>query len=154
MADIRFTGNFDRRVDDAGRLAIPASYRNKLGTSVILSPGLDGQIELYPDDAFAKMVDRRADPDDQTKEGRQRLRAMTALAITVEVGDQGRITIPDDLRNAREIDGITYFVGMGEYIEIWAQERWEKELGALNDNYADLLEGLSKIADVDEEASS
>ncbi|MCY3923838.1 MAG: cell division/cell wall cluster transcriptional repressor MraZ [Chloroflexi bacterium] len=147
MATVDFTGEYEHRLDDRGRLAIPAAYRTFFEHGGFLLPGPDGQIELYTPDGYQAEKLIRAVGDKRRPSARRLARSFFGRVRRVEVDRQGRILIPPAMREERGLDGATVVVGMGEYLEIWSAETWRAEQSAIDEAYADLLQDLAEVMD-------
>ena len=147
MATVDFTGEYEHRLDDRGRLAIPAAYRPFFEHGGFLLPGPDGQIELYTPDGYQAEKQVRAVGDKRRPSARRLARSFFGRVRRVEIDRQGRILIPPAMREERALDGVTVVVGMGDYLEIWSADMWRAEQAAIDEGYADLLEDLAEVMD-------
>lgn len=147
MATVDFTGEYEHRLDDRGRLAIPAAYRTFFEHGGFLLPGPDGQIELYTPDGYQAEKQVRAVGDKRRPSARRLARSFFGRVRRVEIDRQGRILIPPAMREERALDGVTVVVGMGDYLEIWSAGTWRAEQAAIDEGYADLLEDLAEVMD-------
>ena len=143
MATVDFTGEYEHRLDDRGRLAIPSAYRGLFESGGYLLPGPDGQIELYTPEGYAAERQVRTASDRLRPSARRLARSFFGRARRVETDRQGRILIPPQLREERGIQGATTIVGMGDYLEIWNAEAWTAEQAQIDDEYAELLQSLA-----------
>ena len=151
MAEPQFTGTYEHRIDERGRLAIPAPFRGGFGYGGMLLPGPDNQLELYTADGYRRMVAARSRDGDQSREARLLRRAIYTRAAEVQLDRQGRITIPAPMRESRGVAGLTYVAGLGDYIEIWSEGAWLEESSEVDEVFADLLDGLARIAAADDD---
>lgn len=142
MAQSSFLGVYEHNLDSRGRLAIPARYRGRFERGGILLPGPDASIELYPADEFEAVAQRRI-PERQDRVARDLRRALFAQAFDVQLDSQGRILIPQRMRELQGLDGATVITGMGECLEIWSAEIWARQQEQLESIYDQLLEGQS-----------
>lgn len=142
MAQSSFLGVYEHNLDSRGRLAIPARYRGRFERGGILLPGPDASIELYPADEFEAVAQRRI-PERQDRVARDLRRALFAQAFDVQLDSQGRILVPQRMRELHELDGATVITGMGECLEIWSAEIWARQQEQLESIYDQLLEGQS-----------
>ncbi len=130
-----FSGSFEHSVDERGRIAIPSKYRKELqpGDGVVLRSNADGCIELYTSEGFEAEFALRQQEQRSTREvtGRRIRRAFLANAYDVELDGQGRVLVPQGLRDEAALRDRATIVGCGEYIEIWNPQRWEAELAAI-----------------------
>ncbi len=143
MATVDFTGEYEHRLDDRGRLAIPSAYRGLFEQGGYLLPGPDGQLELYTPEGYAAEKQVRTVADKRRPSARRLARNFFGRVRRIETDRQGRILIPPQMRKERSIDGATTIIGMGDYLEIWNTDAWQSEQVELDDAYAELLQDLA-----------
>jgi transcriptional regulator MraZ len=137
-------GAYDHTLDDKGRVSLPAKHRGEMGDTLILLPGLDGQINVYPLMAWQKAAENVAAQNQALKEARDLTRILYA-AIECQVDRQGRILIPPSLRTRAQLDTNVVILGVHDHLEIWSQERWQevlKRLDSEGSQFAEKLAGL------------
>ncbi len=121
-------GTFEHSMDERGRVAIPAVFRRALQDGGVLRPADDGCLELYTQEAFDAETALRLGESGTRKRGdRRRRRTFLPDSLHVDLDGQGRIVIPQEMRTAAGLDGRVSLVGLGDYVEIWAPERWTAE---------------------------
>lgn len=143
MATVDFTGEYEHRLDDRGRLAIPSAYRGLFEHGGYLLPGPEGQLELYTPEAYQAEKQIRTVNDKLRPAARRLARSFFGRVRRVETDRQGRILIPPQMREERSITGDTTIVGMGEYLEIWNSEAWHSEQAEIDESYGELLQALA-----------
>ncbi|MXX31233.1 MAG: hypothetical protein F4Z51_03135 [Chloroflexi bacterium] len=159
VATLDFTGEYEHRIDDRGRLAIPAAYRMLFEHSGYLLPGPDGQLELYTPEGYAQEKRTRTANNKLRAEDRRLARGFFGRVRQVDLDRQGRIVIPQPMREQRGLSGDTTIIGMGDYLEIWNSDAWRSEQSEIDDSYAQLLQDLAATLDAadangrDEESS-
>ena len=135
-----FRGTFEHSLDDRGRVAVPARYRHTFVDGGVLTPGADGCLELYPVQAFEDTAqDFTADGANMPR-GRRVRRGLYARSFDVELDKQGRILVPQALREAAALSGSVVLAGRRECLEIWAQERWQAEITQVEQGFSADLE--------------
>ncbi len=92
-----FVGQFSHNVDIKGRLAVPARFRSELKKAVV-TRGLDNCLFLYPKKDWEKLAQKIAASPINKANARGFARFMLAGAMEVEVDRQGRIILPEYLR--------------------------------------------------------
>jgi MraZ protein len=132
-----FLGRFTYNVDQKGRLAVPARFRESLSGTVILTRGIDPCLVLYPLESWAPLAAKvdalpLADPD-----ARAFRRLMYAEAANLELDRQGRILLPPELRAWAGIEREAVIVGVNTSIEIWSQAGWQAQQAAMDEQNAD-----------------
>lgn len=119
-----FMGEYNHSIDPKGRIIIPSKFREALGDEFVVTLGLDGCLFVYPNEEWMNFVNQLKNLPG-TKEARQLQRYFMAGAATVEVDKQGRILIPNKLREQAGLEKDIVFVGVLSKIEIWSKDKWE-----------------------------
>lgn len=126
------TGTFARSIDDKLRIAIPKRLRESLGVSptgiLYITPGTDGSLALYTEDALARLAERLAAASPIERDVRAFGRLFYARAQAVEVDRQGRIRVPPELATLAGLAGETVLLGIQDHLELWAAQRWKAYL--------------------------
>lgn len=135
-------GEYNHSIDTKGRIIVPAKFRETLGDEFVVTLGLDGCLFVYPNEEWQKfIVELKNLPGN--KEARQLQRYFMAGAANCEVDKQGRILIPQKLREHAGLEKDIVFVGVLSKIEIWSKERWD---GNNNyDNMDEIAEHMSEF---------
>src|SRR3990172_3824711 len=100
-----FRGTFEHSLDDRGRVAVPARYREAFGEGGVLTPSPDGCLELYPAAEFENTAFALTTEGANLQRGRRLRRGVYARSWDVELDRQGRILIPPPLREAVGLSG-------------------------------------------------
>ena len=136
-----FMGEYNHTIDAKGRIIVPSKFRDALGEHFVVTLGLDGCLFVYPNEEWEHFVTELKNLPGN-KEARQLQRYFMAGACECEVDKQGRILIPNNLRNQAGLDKDIVFVGVLSKIEIWSKERWESNS---YDNMDDIAERMSEF---------
>ena len=136
-----FMGEYDHTIDTKGRIIIPSKFRGDLGDEFVITLGLDGCLFVYPMEEWELFIEELKKLPG-SKEGRQLQRYFMAGAVSCEMDKQGRVLIPNKLREHGLLDKEVVSVGVINKIEIWSKERWDS-----NNNYEDVDEIAEKMAD-------
>jgi len=121
-----FLGQFSYTLDSKGRLTIPSRFREGLLTEVVVTRGMDRCLVVYPIDAWKEISEKVTSLSITDSRARSLRRQLFADAINLELDRQGRILIPDRLREYAGMDlssGVV-IVGLESFIELWDPERW------------------------------
>ena len=121
-----FMGEYNHTIDAKGRLIIPPKFREILGDAFVVTKGLDGCLFVYDNEEWKRFEEKLRSLPITNKEARQFVRFFLAGATEAEVDKQGRILIPNVLREFAEITKDVVLVGVGSRIEIWSRERFEE----------------------------
>lgn len=127
-----FMGEYNHTIDTKGRIIIPSKFREALGEEFVVTQGLDGCLFVYPNEEWMNFVTQLKNLPG-SKEARQLQRYFMAGAASCEVDKQGRILIPNKLREQAGLEKDIVFVGVLSKIEIWSKEKWDS-----NNDYDDM----------------
>ncbi len=120
-----FMGRYNHTIDPKGRLSIPSKYREILGDEFVVSKGMDDCLYVYANDDWKVFEGKLASLPLMSEEARQCARFFLSGAQAVTVDKQGRILMPQDLRDFAGLEKDVVLAGMGSRIEIWSLERWK-----------------------------
>ena len=136
------TGTYERSLDDKQRIALPKRLRDLLATQgqLVLTPGTDGSLALFPEQAFAALTEKLAARSPTGHEVRAFSRLLYAQSQSVEIDSQGRIRLPAELARLAALDRDVVLLGVGDRVELWNKSRWEAYLADLQPRYDDLAE--------------
>lgn len=119
-----FIGEYSHKIDQKGRLAVPAKFRRVLKEGAIVTRGLDNCLFLYTKKEWNKLADKLSKLPISQSNTRAFSRLMLAGAMDVEVDKQGRIIIPDYLRKFAGLSKNTVVAGLLNRLEIWDEAKW------------------------------
>lgn len=128
-------------MDAKGRMSFPAKLREIIGERFIITRGIDGCLFVYSIEEFQIKSDKlKALP---MAKARKMQRTFTGYASEVEADKQGRILVPQALREVAALEKEVVVVGVSDRCEIWDKKRWESFNEEIDDNeLMDALEGL------------
>lgn len=121
-----FLGEYRHAIDDKGRLTIPAKFRGELAKGLVVTKGLDHCLAIYTLEAWGVLKERIAGLPMTDRNARDFRRHLYAGAVDAVPDGQGRINIPQNLRDYADLGDQVIVVGCDTYLEIWAPEHWEK----------------------------
>lgn len=138
-----FMGEYNHTVDAKGRLIVPSKFREQLGDEFVVTKGLDGCLFVYENTEWKVLEEKLHTLPLTNANARKFSRFFLAGATSCEVDKQGRILLPQILRDFAGIEKEAVLVGVGSRIEIWARERW-LEANSYEDmeEIAENMEGL------------
>ena len=120
-----FMGEYNHTIDAKGRLIVPSKFREALGDTFVVTKGLDGCLFVYDNKEWNAFEEKLKSLPLTNKEDRQFARFFLAGAAEVEVDKQGRILVPNILREFAQISKDVVLIGVASRIEIWSRERFE-----------------------------
>lgn len=118
------TGKYQHNLDAKGRLFIPSKLRDDLGDTFLVTISLTEEkcLHAYPNDVWQAMLDR-ANAMPYTKQ--QKMRPFFVNAFRCELDTQGRILLPQDLREYAELKKNVTVVGNNNHAEFWDSDNWK-----------------------------
>jgi MraZ protein len=140
-----FLGRHAHNLDDKGRLALPARFREQLGGGVVITRGFDACLLVYPTEAWMPLAERVSALSISDPDVRILRRMLFANATDAQLDRQGRILIPSDLRAHAAIEREAVVVGMHTFIEIWSPEGWTAQSEIVERDGASIAERLAAL---------
>jgi MraZ protein len=136
------TGTYERSLDDKQRLALPKRLRELLAAheQLVLTPGTDGSLALFPLPAFTALAEKLAARSPTGQEVRAFSRLLFAQSQSVEIDSQGRIRLPTELAQLAHLEGDIVLLGVGDRVELWNKPRWQAYHAELQPKYDELAE--------------
>jgi len=141
-----FYGEFEHSLDKKGRVIIPSSFRDilkeKYAEKLFLSRGLDGCLFLFTEEEWKTLERDFKEVSFTKKDARGFNRLFFSGSCELRCDKQGRILIPQSLKDWAGIKEDVMVVGVSSRIEIWAKERWQEFLKNSMNSFEDLAEEL------------
>ena len=138
-----FMGEYNHTIDAKGRLIIPAWFRELLGEEFILTKGLDGCLSIYPMDAWEAFETKLRALPLTNKNARTFTRFFVAGATNCELDRQGRVLVPQPLREFAGLEKEVVLTGNLDRIEIWSKEKWSENCDY--DDMDSIAEGMQDM---------
>ncbi|AUB54306.1 MULTISPECIES: division/cell wall cluster transcriptional repressor MraZ [Enterococcus] len=135
-------GEFRHNIDAKGRLIVPSKLREELGEQFVLTRGLDGCLFGYPMSEWNELESKLNDMPLAKKDARTFVRFFYSAATECELDKQGRINIPNTLRNYATITKECVIVGVSNRIEIWDEAKWQEFSEAAEENFDEIAENM------------
>lgn len=140
-----FIGEYQHTVDNKGRIIMPSKLREALGQNFIVTKGLDNCLFVYPMDEWERLEKKLRTLPLTNKNARAFIRFFFAGATECSLDKQGRILIPNNLREYAKIVKDVVIIGVAERIEIWAKEVWTDYNSDDNLSYEDIAEKMAEL---------
>jgi len=135
-----FLGTHTPRLDDKGRLALPARFRPELEGGLVICKGQDRCLYVFPVTEFDRFTEGlRTAPITDVKV-RNFGRHLFASASHESPDGQGRITVPPHLREYAGLSKDCVVIGANTRIEVWDAEAWQRYMDNTEQDYSDVAE--------------
>ena len=135
-----FLGTHTPRLDDKGRLFLPAKFRDQLGDGLVITRGQDHCLYVWPVTEFEAITEHMRSAPVTNKRTRDFMRMLFAGASDEKPDKQGRITIPPLLREYARLRRDCVVIGAMNRVEIWDAESWSGYSDAQETAFAELSE--------------
>lgn len=141
-----FLGTHTPRLDVKGRLILPAKFREQFESGVILTRGQERCIYVFTVAEFERIHEQLRSAPLSSKQARDYIRVFLSGASDEVPDKQGRVTIPQNLREYAGLDRELTVIGAGSRAEIWDSAAWAEYLEAQEQSFSetddDLLPGI------------
>lgn len=117
------TGEFIHSIDAKGRLFIPSRLRGELGEAFYVTVSMEKCLSVYSQESW-DVFTRKCDAMPYVKQ--RKMRPLFALAARCEIDAQGRVVLPQNLRQFAGLERDVAVVGCNNHAEIWDLERWQE----------------------------
>ena len=135
-----FLGTHNPRLDDKGRLFLPAKFRERMAEGLVVTRGQERCLYVFPMDEFVRVSQQLRSAPMTSKVVRDYLRVFLSGASDEVPDKQGRITIPAGLRQYAGLSRDCTVIGAGERVEVWDTEAWERYLSSTEQAFSDQAE--------------
>ena len=132
-----FLGTHSPRLDDKGRLFLPAKYREELAGGLVITKGQERCLYVFPEPEFARITEALRTAPVTAKSVRDYSRVFFASASDEVPDKQGRITIPPALRDYAALQRDCVVIGANTRLEIWDSAAWATYLARQEDAFSD-----------------
>ncbi len=139
-----FFGEFEYKIDEKGRVPIPPKFRSALREGVILTPGLEKCITIYPLPEWKKAANALTTGTGGPSKMRRLSRAIFATAFNLDIDRQGRVVLPVPLRQYASIEDDVVIAGVNNYLELWDKGLWEAEKSVSQEQAGQIIESIEK----------
>lgn len=141
-----FLGTYTPRLDEKGRLILPAKYRDELANGLVLTRGQERCIYIFSQREFEEMHEQMRKAPLSSKQARDYTRVFLSGASDEMPDKQGRVTIPASLRTYAGLDREVTVIGAGSRAEIWDTQAWndylEEKEGSFSETDEEVLPGI------------
>ncbi|RFA09145.1 cell division/cell wall cluster transcriptional repressor MraZ [Subtercola boreus] len=141
-----FLGTYTPKLDDKGRIILPAKFREELSSGVVMTRGQEHCIYVFSTREFEAVHEKIRQAPVTDKKARDYLRVFLSGASAENPDSQHRVTVPAPLRSYAGLDRDLVVIGAGSRAEIWDAEAWETYLAeqeaAFSETDEEVIPGL------------
>jgi MraZ protein len=141
-------GEYIHSIDEKNRLSFPVKFRKAMGKTVVVTPGLDHCLFVFTTKEWAGIAEKLASSSMLQSDTRSFNRYLLGGAVEVGVDQQGRILLPDFLKDRAGLKGKVAVVGIHTRVELWDEDTWKaykKGVEANADSLAERLGGIGVL---------
>jgi len=140
-----FLGEFNHTIDDKGRLTIPAKFRDELESGIVITRGLDGCLWAYGRSEWEALAEKIAKLPTTNPAARNFSRFVFSSAFDSIPDRQGRILLPQNLRDYAGIQNETIVIGVKNKLEIWNPAKWSEVVTAVEQDTEAIVAQLQDL---------
>ncbi len=133
-------GQYEGKIGEKGRIALPRKIREVLGDSLIITQGYENALIIVSEEGWKALLEGTEDKPFIQSEARETRRFLLGTASYIELDNKGRFIIPSYLRSFAKIENEVIFLGLWRYVELWDRVRWEEYKKNLENN----IDAISK----------
>jgi len=138
-------GQHTHKLDDKGRLSLPAKFRKELGKTIIVTHGLDQCLFVYPLNEWKHFSTAISELSMGQADTRAFTRFMLSSAVDVDVDKSGRILLPEHLRTYANLEDQVVVAGVHNRLELWSSDVWQTYMDTVTKRADTLAERLGDI---------
>ena len=135
-------GTYTPKIDAKGRVALPAKFRSQLGQGLVMARGQERCVYLLPFDEFRRIASQIQRTSVGHKAAREYLRVFLSGAVDQEPDKQGRVVVPQMLRDYANLGSDIVVIGVGTRAELWNKDAWESYLAQKEEGYSDIADDV------------
>ena len=135
-------GTYTPKIDAKGRMALPVKFRSQLGPGMVMARGQERCVYLLPQSEFRRIALQIQRISMGNKAARDYLRVFLSGAVDQEPDKQGRVLVPQMLRDYAKLGSDIVVIGVGTRAEIWNKQAWEEYLAEKEQGYSDIADDV------------
>ena len=135
-----FLGTFTPKLDEKGRIILPAKFADDLADGVVLTRGQERCIYVFTERDFGALHETMRQAPVTSREARDFMRVFLSGAHAETPDRQRRVTVPPALRTYAGLDRDLIVVGIGTRLEIWDATAWNEYLASKESAFADIAD--------------
>jgi len=138
-------GEYLHSIDVKGRIILPADFREELGTTFIITKGLDRCLFVYHQSEWKILSEKLKQLPLSKPEARAFVRFFFSGARQLECDKQSRFLVPGNLRDYAMLEKDVVLIGVSNRIEVWNKVQWETYNDEINPMVTTIAETLTDL---------
>jgi MraZ protein len=135
-----FLGTHNPKLDDKGRIILPAKFRHELAEGLVVTRGQEKCLYVFSASEFAELHEKIRQAPVTSKSARDFLRVFLSGASDETPDSQNRITLPMALREYAGLSKDLTVIGAGNRVEIWDTSAWDTYLAQHEESFSNTTE--------------
>ena len=140
-----FIGEYEHTLDTKGRIIIPSKFRESLGDTFVITKGLDTCLFVYSMEEWNIIQDKLKALPLTNRDARAFVRFFFSGASECSLDKQGRVLIPENLRDHAGLTKEAIIIGVSTRLEIWDSKKWDQYLNEDNLSYENIAEKMEEL---------
>lgn len=132
-------------MDSKGRVIMPSKFREGLGDTFIITKGLDECLFVYSLSEWERIEHKLKELPLNKKDARAFMRFFFSGASQCELDKQGRVLIPQNLREYASLKKDLMIIGVSTRVEIWSLDKWQKYVDDTDVSFEEIAENLENL---------
>lgn len=120
-------GTYRHSIDAKKRMRMPSKFKAELGSNFVITKGNSGNLFVFSNAEFSILHEKMINIPIFDEEAQKPIRKFLSSAFEAEEDNQGRVLLPKELVKFAGIEKNLVFVGLGNRVEIWSEEKWNAE---------------------------
>ncbi|MEA2006638.1 MAG: division/cell wall cluster transcriptional repressor MraZ [Patescibacteria group bacterium] len=140
-----FIGEYQHILDQKKRVAIPSKFRSKFKRGAVVTRGLDNCLFIYTKSEWESIASKLGSMPVGERSTRSFVRLMLAGAVDVGLDSQGRVLVPEYLKDYAKLSKNVVIAGLFNRLEMWDENAWNKYKQSAEKSQDEIAEQLGKL---------
>lgn len=137
-------GQYESKIGDKHRVAVPSKIRDILRDKLIITKGLEQHLIIITEEQWKTLLEGTEGKPFTEKATREMQRYLLGNATHIELDQKGRFVLPEYLREYAGLTEDIIYAGIGRFVELWDKGKWEEQQTYLSKNIESIAEKLSR----------
>jgi MraZ protein len=137
-----FSGTYTPKLDDKGRLILPAKFRDEMKEGLVITRGQDHALDIRTKADFETFTEKFRNASQTNARMRNYGRMLFAQASEQVPDKQGRVMITPELRSYAELERECVVIGVFDRLEVWQPDRWAGYTADQEQEFANLQDEI------------